>query len=380
MIKVLFFLPTLGSGGAERVLVNLVNNIDPTRFDVTVKTLFDIGSNRALLSPKVKYEACMTRVPKGIMHLMKFASRKFLHRLFIKKAYDLEISYLEGMSTRIISGCDNPRTKLIAWVHTEFVDKKFAAYAYRNFAEAARCYERYDKVVCVSEEVRRRFGELFYSSSKKAVVNYNTNDAELIRTLAKSPVEENLFSGEEFKIIAVGKINANKGFDRLARALKRLFSEGLRPHFYVVGEGEERGKLEEFLTKEALNANFTFLGFHKNPYRFVKRCDLFICSSYREGFSTAVTEALILGVPVLTVDVSGMRELLGKRNEYGVVVPNDEESLYLGIKEFLTNPMLSLKYKKLAEERGRFFSKDVTVAETEKLLKEVVGKGEEEGC
>ena len=60
MIKVLFFLPTLGSGGAERVLVNLVNNIDPTRFDVTVKTLFDIGSNRALLSPKVKYEACMT--------------------------------------------------------------------------------------------------------------------------------------------------------------------------------------------------------------------------------------------------------------------------------------------------------------------------------
>ena len=77
------------------------------------------------------------------------------------------------------------------------------------------------------------------------------------------------------------------------------------------------------------------------PYtilKYMKRCDLFVCASHAEGFSTAATEALIVGLPVCTVEVSGMREMLGAHNEFGVITNNDEEALYKGIKELIENP------------------------------------------
>ncbi len=380
MIKVLFFLPTLGNGGAEKVLVNLVNNMNTERFDITVMTLFDVGENRERLAPHIRYISCMKKAPKGLSQLMKFASPEMLHRLFIKESYDLEIAYLEGIATRIISGCSNLKTKKIAWVHTEFANEAFAAHVYRNFRETVERYKKYDAVACVSEQVRSRFCTLLGVAGEKAVVQYNTNESSLIRTLAVEPVTDCDFSENEFKIIAVGKIIRNKGFDRLARTLKRLLDDGLKVHMYIAGVGEDKGKIEKYLASEGISSAFTFLGYQKNPYRYVSRCDLFVCSSYREGFSTAATEALIVGTPVLTVDVSGMRELLGDNNDYGIIVPNDDESLYKGLRDYITDSQLQQKYKELARERGKRFDRDVTVTETENMLLDVAYGTEEIKC
>lgn len=371
MIKVLFFLPTLGNGGAEKVLVNLVNNMDPKKFDITVKTIFDVGENREQLASHIHYTSCMKKIHKGMSYLMKCASPKLLHHLFVKESYNLEIAYLEGIATRIISGCQDIRTKKIAWVHTDLDNKSFAAHAYRNFREASECYERFEAIACVSEQVRSRFCSLFSGISEKTVVQYNTNESDIIRSVAHEPITDLDFSDQEFKIIAVGKIIYNKGFDRLARALKKLLADGLHPHIYIVGVGEEKEKIKKYLMNEGISYAFTFLGYKKNPYCYVGQCDLFVCSSYREGFSTAATEALIVGTPVLTVDVFGMRELLGEHNDYGIIVPNDDESLYQGLKEYMVRPELQDKYRKLAEERGKHFNKDVTVKKTEKLLLDV---------
>ena len=79
------------------------------------------------------------------------------------------------------------------------------------------------------------------------------------------------------------------------------------------------------------------------------KCDLFICASFAEGFSTAATEALIVGIPVCTVEVSGMKEMLGVNNEYGLVVENNDEALYQGIKRFFDEPGLLEYYTKQAE-------------------------------
>ena len=79
----------------------------------------------------------------------------------------------------------------------------------------------------------------------------------------------------------------------------------------------------------------TFLGYDTNPYKYVAKSDLFVCASFAEGFSTAATEALILATPVCTVDVSGMKELLGEDNEWGLVTENDENALYEGIRRLL---------------------------------------------
>lgn len=380
MIKVLFFLPTLGNGGAEKVLVNLVNNMDTEKFDITVMTMFDVGEHRERLASHIRYISCMKRAPKGVSQLMKFSSPERLHRLFIKESYDLEIAYLEGMATRIISGCPNSETKKIAWVHTEFASEAFASHIYRSFGETVECYKKYDVVACVSEQVRSRFCTLLGIDREKTVVQYNTNESDLIRSFAEEPVTDCVFSEHEFKIIAVGKIIRNKGFDRLARTLKRLLEDGLKVHIYIAGEGEDKEKIEKYLADEGISTSFTFLGYQKNPYHYVSRCDLFVCSSYREGFSTAATEALIVGTPVLTVDVSGMRELLGDSNDYGIIVPNDDESLYKGLRDYITDSQLQKKYKKLAQERGKRFNRDITVSETENMLTEVVCDTEENRC
>ena len=99
------------------------------------------------------------------------------------------------------------------------------------------------------------------------------------------------------------------------------------------------------------------LGFVDNPYRLMSQCDLFVCSSVAEGFSTAATEALILGLPVVTTDCSGMEELLGKE-ECGLIVDNDEEALYKGLDAILMNPGRIEKMKISARKRGEHFSMD----------------------
>ena len=110
------------------------------------------------------------------------------------------------------------------------------------------------------------------------------------------------------------------------------------------------------------------LGHQQNPYKYVSKCDLYVCSSYSEGFSTAATEALIVGTPVCTTDVSGMKEMLGTNNEYGYIVDNDEKALYEGIKKFIDSYEFYDNYKKQAKLRGEFFSTDNTVNSVEEML------------
>ena len=133
-----------------------------------------------------------------------------------------------------------------------------------------------------------------------------------------------------------------------------------------MGNGELRASLEEQRERLGLNSYVTFLGYNPNPYKFVKNADLFVCSSLHEGFSTAVTESLIVGTPVITTLCSGMTELLGD-NEYGVITENNEQSLFDGLVNILNDYNLS-HYKKMAEMRGEKFNKNATVSSAESVF------------
>ena len=100
----------------------------------------------------------------------------------------------------------------------------------------------------------------------------------------------------------------------------------------------------------------------------MKNCDLYVCSSRSEGFSTSVTESLIVGTPVVTTLCSGMKEMLGENNEYGIVTENDEDALYEGIKKMLTTEGLLEYYSEKALERGKKFSTEKTVKAVENML------------
>ena len=321
MKKILFLIHDLGHGGAEKVLVNLVNNMDPSKFDITVMALFDGGVNEQFLKPHIHYRAIYPKAFPGNSRVMKILSSKQLHKLYIKEHYDIEVAYLEGPAVRIISGCPHEDTKLISWIHCTMRSEKEFSVGFRSLKEAKACIAHFHQNVFVSRGVQAAFEK--YCPVSNGVVLHNTNESEKILAMAQEPVE-GIFRDGEIKLIGVGKIEEVKGFDRLARIHKRLVGEGYPIHTYILGEGSKRDELAAFLETEGISDSFTFLGYQTNPYKYVKNSDLFVCSSHSEGFSTASTETLIVGTPVVTTLVSGMKEMLGENNEWGIITKNDE--------------------------------------------------------
>ena len=170
------------------------------------------------------------------------------------------------------------------------------------------------------------------------------------------------------RLISVGTLKQSKGYMRLLKIVKRLRDEQYPMHLYILGIGPLQAEMEEYIRRNELQDTVTLLGYQTNPYKYVSKCDLFVCASYAEGFSTAATEALIVGTPVCTVEVSGMKEMLGKNNQWGVVTENSEEGLYQGIKRLLDDPALLAHYKGKAAERGKSFSTTSTVEAVEEML------------
>lgn len=366
--KILFLIPNLAHGGAERVLVNLVNNLDKSKYDVTVRTLFDVGVNRQYLSPDVRYIGGLKHQFRGNNTLMKLFSPKFLWKLLVREHYDVAVSYLEGPTSRILSGCKDPDTKRVAWVHIELGSPERAAIGFRSPKEAESAYNSFDKIIAVSDQVKKCFCDNLAITAPVSVL-YNTNETEQIREKAKIEPNDDSFSvGDIPAVCSVAKIMPTKGFDRLLNVHKRLLDEGYRHRVYLLGIGEEESKLRRKAIEYGVEDSFIFLGFKDNPYQYVSRCDLYVCSSRREGFSTAVTESLIVGTPVVSTDCSGARELLGEQNEYGIVVENSENGIYEGMKKMLSEPETLAYYKEKAAVRGKYFSKEKTVRAVEEML------------
>ena len=366
MIKILFLIHDLGQGGAEKVLVNLVNNMDRTKFDITVMSLFGGGVNEQFLKPEIRYLTVFKKSIPGNSKIMKLLSPQMLHQLFIKEKYDIEVSYLEGPTARIISGCGNSETKTICWIHSNHFSQKEVTASFRSLGETQKCYKSFDKIVCVSKFMRENFCH-WIPVREKCDVLYNTVDSDRIRSEAKAETPELIEDGA-IRIIATGSLKEIKGFDRLLRIAKRLVEDGENIHLYILGKGPLRDQLNNYILDNALQEKVTLLGYQINPYRFVEKCDLFVCSSHSEGFSTAATEALILGTAVCTVDVSGMREMLGENNEYGIIVNNDEDSLYHAIKQLVRDRGLMEHYRGMAKQRGNSFCKEETVSLVEECF------------
>lgn len=366
MKKILFLIHDLGHGGAEKVLVNLVNNMDRAKFDITVMALFGGGVNEQFLSKDIRYITVFDGVFPANSHIMKLFTPRQLHRWFIKEHYDIEVAYLEGPAVRIISGCPDKDTKLVSWIHCTMHSKKEFSIGFRSYSEAKECIAKFHNNVFVSQGVRAAFEE--YCDIQNSAVLYNTNESEKILTLANAQMDTESFRDDEVKLIGVGRIEEVKGFDRLVRVHNKLIRDGYPVHTYILGEGSKKAELSTYVEKENLRDTFTFLGYQTNPYKFVRSSDIFVCSSHSEGFSTAATEALIVGTPVVTTLVSGMEEMLGENNEWGIVTENDEEALYEGIKKLLNDPMLLAHYKEKAAERGKTFSTKNTVKAVEEML------------
>lgn len=373
MKKILFLIHDLGQGGAEKVLVNLVNNMDRSIFDISVTVLFGGGVNEQFLASDIHFRAVFPKEVPGNSKLMKLLTPAQLHRMCVKEHYDIEVSYLEGPSARVISGCQDANTKLVSWIHVEQHTMERLSGSFCSEREARECYDRFDQTVCVSQYVHDDFCRIL-NFQKPCHVLYNTVESEKILAHADDTAPELVDDGK-IRLMAVGTLKESKGYMRLLSIIKRLRDEEYPVHLYILGIGPLQQEMERYIQASDLQEAVTLLGYQTNPYKYVAKCDLFVCASFAEGFSTAATEALIVGTPVCTVEVSGMKEMLGEHNEWGIVTENSEEALYQGIKDLIDHPDKLAYYKERAIERGKTFSTENTVRAVEDMLLKLIHKG-----
>ena len=363
MIKILFFIETLTGGGAEKVLRDLVNHMDQTRFEISVQTVWPCDAPR-YLAPGVRYRSMYPSVSKANrLRYRAEAETGLAYRLHIKDDYDIECAYLEMGPTKVLAASTNKRAKKVAWVHCDLAKAVSDPRAYVK--KTAPWYARYDEVVCVSRTAKASFDELFCRRFRSAVL-YNVIDDAAIREKALLPLPD-WGKKNGLTVLSVGRFSPPKNFLRLLKAHKRLLNEGVPHDLWILGDGQERPMLEQYVTENGLRDSVRMPGFVDNPYPLMREADLLACSSNYEGYSTFMTEAVILGKPIVTTDVSGMRELLGD-SEYGFIVENDDEAFYQGFKKMVCDAALRGRYAEKAEARGTAFSAGKLAKATEDWL------------
>lgn len=363
MLKVLFFIETLGCGGAEKVLTDLVNHLDRTKFDITVQTLWP-AEDRTVLADGIRYRSVYRKNSRLNQLRMRFESAAGLtYPLHIKDDYDLEIAYLEMGTTKIMASSTNKKAKKLAWVHCDLLKAvddpgKFAK-------KAAGWYKKFDRIVCVSEGIKKSFDKLFRGRFPSVVHNNAIDDrAVLEKARCEAP---DLEPCDEPVVMAVGRLSVPKNYYRLLKAHESILKDGVSHQLWIIGEGPERMGLESYISEHGLRDTVHMPGFRENPYAYMSLADIIACSSSYEGFSTAITEAVILGKPVVTTECYGMREILGD-SEFGLITDNDDEAFRAGLERMLEDRELRREYGRKAAVRGKDFSVNELTKKTEQFL------------
>ena len=359
--RVLFLIESLAGGGAEKVLSTLVSHLDPDSFHVTVCALVGTGVYVDEVKKHVDYKpvikdstTLLGRVKYWLIY--KILPPKLSYLLFIPKGNDVEIAFTEGLSTRLISSSDNKLSRKIAWVHTDLENNHWTLHVYKNQNEEIRAYKMFNEIVCVSETVMGSL-KTVCPGLNNLLVLHNPVDSTVIRRQAIENICVDSVQNKGHRLISLGRLVPQKGYDRLLPILKRLHDEGFMFTMVILGEGPERLTLEKMMHDWEMDDYVSLNGFLPNPYPYLAASDLFVCPSRSEGYSTAVTEALILGIPVLTTDCSGMTELLDG-GKLGCIVDNRDEAIYASLKALLSDPFLLKRYSDAVENASAYFSID----------------------
>ena len=250
--------------------------------------------------------------------------------------YDCAIAYHMSLNDVTTVTLEKVRAKRkILWLH----GKK--TFRQQDLAFYDELYSKADKIVCVSLETEERFRRLMPKSGEKTVTIHNLYDIPFIRAQAREAAEGMAEDGG-VKIVSVGRISREKGFDRVAEVVRRLTDGGYDIRWYIVGDGDQREKLEGDIREKQVEDRVILLGHRSNPYPYVRHCDIYVQPSYTEGFCTSTMEAKILCKPVVTTDVPGMHEQFVS-GENGLIVESSADGIFDGIRRLLDDPELREK-------------------------------------
>ena len=351
--KVMFLLGAFDKGGIEKVTLDIVNNLDPEKYDITIYTIWYGGHCQSLVKPHIQVKPFFfKKYVRGIVRLINILPPKILYRLFIKGKYDVEIAAGDGECSKIISGSLNKNSKKISWIHMDVIERGSKMKVFNNVHKARKIYSKFDLIACVSDVCKAKFTTKFgYFNNICTVYNPIPKD-DIIKKSQESVNDIKFKNNESLNLITVGRLVEQKGYDRLIECCNKLINDDkLHFNLYIIGDGPDKNKLMELVNKYNLNNNIKFLGFKDNPYKYISKSDIYVLSSRDEAFPLVVGEAIILNKLIIATECSGIKEWLGD-SEYGLVVDNDQNSLYEGLKLILTNNDLCTEYKSKVSERA----------------------------
>lgn len=344
--RILFVINTLGQAGAETALLSLLQTLarekGEARYEISLYVLTGQGEMASrlpadvrLLNKKYREESVLTA--KGRKYLKKTVLKAMFTRgtvvklfpylvkntctmlgkkrllpdkllwrvlsdggMVLPEEYDLAVSYLEGGAAYFVA--DHVKAaKKAAFIH---VDYEKAGY---TRALDKDCYLAFDKIFTVSDEVREAFLKAYPELPDKTEVFHNIlNKEEIVRRAEEGEGFTDGFTG--MRLLSVGRLTAQKAFEVSVDAMKRLKDAGKNVRWYVLGEGDQRKKLQEQIDVLGLTEDFILYGAVNNPYPFMKQADIYVHASRFEGKSIAIQEAQILGKPMVVSDCSGNRE------------------------------------------------------------------------
>lgn len=334
-MNIAFIIPTLGNGGAERVMSYLTHAL-PNNYKKFIFT-YDISSQDYI------YEGEIVKLNVDFKHTISSNPLKKVYSYFkrvhelkkakIKYSIDLAISFLgDANIPNILS---RGKEKVIISVRNFKTHELHHKIPRLEKIGILALYNKADKIIAVSKEIKNDLIHKFGLKEEKIDVIYNLYDIEKIQQNSREQVEEEFIGTDDAPIIiSAGRLCPQKGFSNLLYAFSLVLSKHPKAKLIIMG----RGHLEETLKKQAqelsITPNVLFLNFQENPFKLIKNANVYVLSSHFEGFPNILVEAMICGTPVIATDCqSGPKEILTTSSdiedkvsnisfeEYGILVP-----------------------------------------------------------
>jgi glycosyltransferase involved in cell wall biosynthesis len=350
-IRVAFFLPSLGGGGAQRVIVNLANYYVRQGIAVDLLLVKNQGAYFPLLDSRVNLVILgCSRVAFSLIYLLRYLKKARPNSLLVTMPHVSIVAILAklicGLSFKLIIRQPN---------YLSLNTGKINYFTRLLVKLICLLFNRADSIIAISQGVAKDLNSYGVIDSDKISVIYNPIFSGSILNQAEQKIQHQWISNghrDYALIIAVGRLVRQKNFSMLIDAFHKLLRQQ-NARLIILGEGPLKSELQAKINSLGLSWCIELLGFSDNPYAYLKRADVFVLSSLWEGFGNVLVESLALGTPVVSTDCpSGPAEIL-QDGKYGILVENNNsDALAAGMLKALRQ---SLQKEELIH-RAKYFS------------------------
>ena len=335
-MKICFVIPTLTGGGAERVAVTVLSALDGHRYD---RTLYVFSANEGVyfdhIAPGVRVVVATHR--SWFLRLWELAaflrsSRPDIVMPFLSYFITAIAVRLSGARARVVFNQGTPTTGFL-----DDPDFGWGSGVRRGvFALLTRWfYARADAVVVTSRGVADDLIAHYGVPASKVRVLHNPVDLEAIARLSCEAVEPPIADGTPV-LVAAGRLAGVKNYPLMIEAVAQLAGR-MRTALWILGDGPDRSRLEALARERGVGSVVQFLGFQRNPFRFIAAADVFVLTSTYEGFGNVLIEAMACGTPVVATRSPGTVEVITD-GETGILVEHDSRAIANAIAELLMSP------------------------------------------